>query len=326
MAGCLVVTYHYIRDAKSSNFPHLKALLVDAFRTQLEGLCHRYVPIDYRTFHRALIGEIEMSEPSVLLTFDDGLIEHHETVFPILNDRNLPAVFFVPTSCFVQPKMLNVHRVHFLLAHLGADRLREEIAARLGEVLLNRTLDVRLATSLYQRDIPPDAAVKQLLHFELPYDIVDPLLARLFEHYFDDEQDFARDLYCSLPMLKEMSRAGMTLGAHTWHHRVLSRLSVEEQRLEVADAPEFIRKLSGQNEIPFCYPFGLPATYGVETLPILEAAGYASAFTVIAKPVEFKKVNLFELPRTDTNDVDTLEASETKKNSHLNGVREHSRC
>ena len=47
---------------------------------------------------------------------------------------------------------------------------------------------------------------------------------------------FARELYLDEPMIREMAAGGMTFGYHTRTHRMLSRLRVEEQRQELPAA------------------------------------------------------------------------------------------
>lgn len=303
MSECLVVTFHYVRDAASSRFPHLKALAVADFQAHLDWLCRHYEPVDYPTMHGALAGGEVLAPRTALLTFDDGFIDHYTTVLPILLQRKLSGVFFVPTACLTQPRMLNVHRTHFLLAQLGPQRLREEVAARSGRIRGAASGARAALESLYRWDERPDAAVKRWLNYELPYAAADDLLRDLFVEHLGDECSFAASLYCNRSMLQEMSRAGMALGGHTWSHRVLSRLSQREQQMEVGRAPALIRALTAQRLVPFCYPYGLASTYTALTKQTLERAGYASGFTVRPGPVRFHRADLFELPRTDVRDL-----------------------
>lgn len=298
MSECLVVTYHYVRDTERTEFPALHALSVEAFERQIKWLMSRYLIIDYPTFEKALRGLVTMQEPTALLTFDDGLTDHYRVVFPFLRTMGLKGVFFIPTHCLIEPKMLNPNRTQFLLARLGAVRFRNEVTAYVDQIPSENK--ARLSChDLYRWDLPPDAALKQLLNYEASYAEADSILHMLFEKHIGDEREFAAELYCGPEELCEMADAGMTLGGHSWHHRVLSRLSMEEQQSELSQAVDLIHKLAKQRSVPFCYPFGLPATFTDDTVSILKKEGYATAFTIVSELVHFERSRPFELPRID---------------------------
>nr|MBI3611654.1 polysaccharide deacetylase family protein [Nitrospirota bacterium] len=308
-ATCSVVMYHYVRDVQKTAYPGIKALSVEHFEQQLDWLTSHYRIIDYPTFHAAVVGDLVLDHPTAILTFDDGLTDHYETVLPRLRQRGLTGVFYVPTGCFDERRMLNVHKIHYLLSFLGAELLRDEVTAAF-ERRPGQVRDVTKATNGYRFEDSPDAAVKRLLNYEVRYEVADAVLSELFAKHLGDERESAAELYCSKAMLKEMADAGMTLGGHTRNHRVLSRLSPDEQRREVAGVPAMIGDLCGQRLVPFCFPYGLAGTYGTETLRAIEEEGYASAVTIVAEPVRFGQAQRFELPRLDTRDIEDVRLAE----------------
>ena len=129
------------------------------------------------------------------------------------------------------------------------------------------------------------------------------LLTTLFARYVGDDRAFARGLYLDAAMVREMAAAGMTFGYHTRSHRMLSRLTPAEQRGELNDGVAWIRELTGQRTVSFCYPWGGRRTYSAETLEILERAGYSTAFNTERRRVNAQRDHRFELPRVDTRDL-----------------------
>jgi len=117
------------------------------------------------------------------------------------------------------------------------------------------------------------------------------------------ESEFARSLYVSRAQISEMAAGGMTFGGHTRTHRVLSRLSDDEQYDELADGFTLIRELTGQDSIPFCYPYGHPQTYNQATLEHLSKLGYSTAFNTVRRPLETADFERYALPRFDTRDL-----------------------
>ena len=53
---------------------------------------------------------------SILLTFDDGYIDHWKYVFPYLKEKKITGNFYPPTQAIKNKKVLNVNKVRFILA------------------------------------------------------------------------------------------------------------------------------------------------------------------------------------------------------------------
>lgn len=301
---CLVVMYHYVRDVERTKFPAIKALSVADFERQLDWIQEHYEVVDYRMFEEAVRGKCVLPHPSALLTFDDGLVDHYETVFPILHRRGLSGVFFVSDAVLApDPLLLTVHKIHFLLAHLGVALFTAVVWKELNRCSVLPAYDHCDHPALYRYDVPFNADIKRLLNYELPYDRVDTMLDRVFREHLGDPGAFARHLYLTPPMVRALVAGGMTVGGHTVSHRVLSRLSTEEQEGELSQAIIAIRALTGQHSIPFCYPYGHRNTYNVDTLTHLQRLGYSLSFTAVRGLVHFGKDPLHELPRFDTKDL-----------------------
>jgi hypothetical protein len=213
-------------------------------------------------------------------------------------------MFFVsPTNSDEHPRVLNVQKVQLLLAIMGGEALLRELDALVARAGFVRPTQPAHPV-LYRYDTAADRQVKQLLNYDLPYEIADDVLRTLFTRHVGDEKEMAQELYLTLDMIREMSSAGMVFGFHTRHHRVLSRLSVRAQRAEIDGGVQWIRDLTGQRAVPFCYPHGHAHVYTTETVDIVRAAGYAMAFTAVRGPATFGTHSWFEIPRYDTRDLD----------------------
>jgi peptidoglycan/xylan/chitin deacetylase (PgdA/CDA1 family) len=306
--GCTIVFYHYVRNVERTRFPGIRGLSVDAFAAQVDWLRERYEIVDGPTFERAVLTGSALSRPAALLTFDDGLIDHYEHVFPVLAARGLGGIFFVSGATLRgTPQLLNVHKAHFLLSHLGAERFSAEAA----EALAAAGFDDRGApsaapgvrTGVYRYDEAPDVHIKRVLNYEAPYPVVDRVLGELFARHLGDAAAFARELYLSPAHVREMGDGGMTFGFHTETHKVLSRLDRTAQRDELAGGVALVSQLTGQERVPFCYPYGFPHTYNADTLDVLEDCGYSMAFNTARREAMPRIDPRFELPRFDTRDV-----------------------
>lgn len=304
-----VVTYHYVRNAERSEFPRLRACPVSAFEAQVEFLTSRFAVVDYPTFEALVGGGRGPGGPVALLTFDDGFVDHYETVLPILRRHGVSGLFFVIGATLRDPPRLpNVHRIHFLLAHLGAKRFAAEVRRELAALDGASPLDLSVREGIYRYDSDEDRRLKRWLNYEVPMEVAEAILGTLFERHIGALEAFARRLYLTPTMIREMTDAGMAFGWHTERHPVLSRLDASGQRGELAAGVGVVKALTGQTSVPFCYPYGHAHTFDGETLRLLAELRYAMAFTVEQAPVPLGPParDPYTLPRIDCTAVPPL--------------------
>lgn len=304
MNRCLIVMYHYVRDTACTEFPSIRALSPGAFVQQLDWLGTEHRIIDMETLQAAVEGRAALPSNAALLTFDDGFVDHYATVFPALRARGLSGVFFLSDDACAATRLLGVHKTHFLLARLGATAFADAVLAecRAAGVAAGSVDDTPVfgIDTWERRD---ERAVKRLLNYELPFAVAEQVLDALFVRHIGDPSAFAGRLYLDAPMIRDMARAGMIFGYHTRSHRMLSRLSPIEQADELRGGVEWIRSLTGQRSVPFCYPWGGAATYSAETVRLLEEAGFSLAFNTVRRQAAIGVDPRFELPRFDTRDL-----------------------
>ena len=284
-------------------FPDIRALTPDLFTRQLDWLQERHTIVTIDDLRYALDGRHSLPPRAALLTFDDGFIDHFATVFPLLRERGLSGVFFIAhDACGPSPRVLGVHKTHFLLARLGAhalgravleeSRIAADVAGRTGSVFGNDRWDAQ-----------DEHAVRHLLNYELPLGEAERVLDLLFARHVGETGAFARSLYLDEAQIRAMAAGGITFGYHTRSHRMLSRLEPAQQRDELAGGVDWIGGLTGQASVPFCYPWGGIKTYTAETVRALSDLGYSLAFNTVRRRLRIGHDGRYELPRIDTRDL-----------------------
>ena len=109
--------YHFVRDLRNSRYPGIKGLSVDDFRGQIEYVRRRFMPIGVGDLLAALESPGQPLPPRpLLLTFDDGYRDHCDNVLPILMENGLTACFFPPAKAVTKHEVLDVNKIHFVLA------------------------------------------------------------------------------------------------------------------------------------------------------------------------------------------------------------------
>jgi peptidoglycan/xylan/chitin deacetylase (PgdA/CDA1 family) len=304
-----IVMYHYVRDLKLSRFPAIKGLPVERFRRQLDYIQGHYTPITVETLLGALQSADQALPPNaVLLTFDDGYSDHFANVFPLLDARGIQGCFFPPAQAILEHKVLDVNKIHFVLAS-GREpgQLLERVMKAVSETAPNYILQSK---EFYLQNLGGDhrydsrevVTLKRLLQRELPEPVRHAVVRSLFAEYVtSDETAFACELYMSLDQIACLNRHGMHIGSHAYSHVWLNHLSPEAQALEIDQSLEFLQKLGVErHEWTMCYPYG---GFNNSLLQILRDRSCRLGFAVEARVANLDVDDYLTLPRVDTNDL-----------------------
>lgn len=292
----LVVNYHYVR---SPGPLRLRGLDPIAFRRQLDLLLKIGRPASPADLWAAALGDrARLHEGDrFLLTFDDGLLDHVETVAPELERRGIRAFFFVTTLPW-EGRLLDVHRVHLLL---GAHSPELLLRAALEELGGDQRLDEEGARRQYAHEDADGARFKYLINFQLTPALRGPLLDRLFERLLGSEADWVERVYLGADDVRRLKEAGHEVGLHSHAHRVLSALPSEEMGRDLGENLTRLEAATGVRPWAIAYPYGTAAAVSKQVVDTAAAVGMKVGFTMRPGVVD-PGDDLLLLPRIDTND------------------------
>jgi peptidoglycan/xylan/chitin deacetylase (PgdA/CDA1 family) len=303
-----IIMYHYVRDLQRSRFPAIKGLSTERFRRQLDHIQAHYTPVRMGDVWGALSSGAELPPNAILLTFDDGYSDHFTNVFPLLDARGIQGCFFPPAQAVLEQRVLDVNKIHFLLAAMpDAEGLLESVFSMLPEFAGSYPLKtceyyVSCIAEQHRYDVHQVTVLKRLLQRELPEPVRTEIVRRLFAaHVTADEAAFSHELYMSVEQLACIRNHGMHIGSHGYRHAWLNHLSAEDQAREVDQSLGFLSKLGVTLEDwTMCYPYG---GYDDSLLDILRARQCRLGFTVEARVAQIGVDDPLLLPRLDTNDL-----------------------
>jgi|SRR5476649_73795 len=305
-APLTIVMYHYVRPLARSRFPRIKGLDVTLFDEQIEFLRRNYSIVSMDAVLDALDGVGELPARPALLTFDDGYADHYSHVLPRLVDRSLTAAFFPPASAVMDHRVLDVNKIHFVLA---SPVPIEQLVAKIENACRTRSEEFDLKGVAEYRtehwmpnefDPAPVNFVKRMLQVALPQRLRAELTARLFsEVVSSDEAAFAEELYASVEQLKLMVALGMHVGSHSETHPWLSHLSRVEQEREILGSLRLLSAVGMPDaRRTLCYPYG---EFDAHTIDILKDNGFSAAVTTRTAVAKVAPSERYLLPRLDTN-------------------------
>jgi len=300
--------YHYVRQLEGSRYPGIKGRRVTEFEGQLEYIAANHTVVDVDQVIAALQGVNTLPDDALWLTFDDGYADHYENVLPALQRRGWKGSFFPPSRAILQGKVLDVNKVHFILASMEdvtpvVDAIREFIEALGGDERV-KPFDFYWQELAHANRFDPAEIIfiKRILQMGLPADLRGELTDRLFKiHVSADQAAFAAQLYLSEEQLMEMIEAGMHVGSHGASHIWMDRLSEAEQRTEIIESLLFLEALGVEvKEWVMCYPYG---ANNKSLHRVLAQLGCVLGISGEVATAQLGQHSPLALPRLDTNDL-----------------------
>jgi peptidoglycan/xylan/chitin deacetylase (PgdA/CDA1 family) len=310
--------YHYVRDLPRTTHPRIKGLLLSEFRHQIKYLSKFHEFVTVADCIAAIRGDQDLPSNAVLLTFDDGFLDHYTNVFPVLDELGVQGCFFPPARAILTHEVLDVNKIHFLLASIDSP---DEILAEIFRSMEEARTEFSLESDEYyidrfckpmRFDDKYIGLIKKLLQRELPSELRSRILNALFSQFVSaDEAAFSEQLYMSLDQMRCMQRNGMYIGSHCYDHIWLNSLDDREQERQIDLSIDFLREVEAPTEDwVMCYPHG---GYDERTVNILRKRKCAFALTTRVGLANISQENAFELERLDTNDFPKGPALEPNK-------------
>ncbi len=315
--GPAVLTYHGVFPAGYKIVdPSLDGSLVsaDVFRRQLRFAKEEYNVISPGDFLKWCESGSELPPRSILLTCDDGLQNSLSEMLPILEEFELECLFFVTgASLSHTPTMLWYEKLYLML--LAAP---ESVALELFEIGLKGE-----AASRQQKRLLWWAMVKKLSQYDMNRrgTILERIRTRLgLSERWDDQYRVdpvltRRFAVLNQSDLRQLANAGMSIGAHTLSHPMLSQSSPDTAWREISESKHCIEQALGQEVWALAYPFGDSSSVTPREVEMASRAGFKSAFLNVGGGFGTRTPK-FSLPRIHV----TAEMSLVEFEAHISGV------
>lgn len=276
-----VITYHRILEPTDpAANPTLVSATPESFERQVRHLASRYRVVSSQEVLDALHGGRTLPPRAVLITFDDAYRDFGEIAWPILQHYSLPALLFVPTAHPDHPeRAFWWDRLHHAFTRTPRPHWK---GSPLGTLELHTPM-VRQASIRRLQEL-----LKRLPHTEA-MSTVDGICAELGE-----PEPAERVL--GWAELRTLALEGVTLGAHTRTHPVLTRVGLEVARAEISGSRADLARRTGTVPRVFCYPFG---AHDEAVVALVAAAGFEMAVSCVRGQNRLESMDPLRLRRTN---------------------------
>lgn len=307
MSKLHIIMYHYVRDLQNSRYPDIKGMDYQLFRHQIGFLKNNFHVISMEQAIEAWNSpHAKLPENAVLLTFDDGYIDNFTMVFPVLAEYGIQGSFFVPGKILAERKLLDVNKIHFVLASANTEDLIKDIfdyldeyRRNMGGIPSNDELFKKYAVKA-RYDDEKIIFVKRILQTALSEEIRNDISSRLFNKYVGvSETVFAHELYMNTDQVRCMRSEGMFFGLHGYDHYWLGNLPEKVMEDDINTALEVLEEYIDYHNWVINYPYG---SYNPHVLEYIKSRGCRLGLTTKVEVADNKKHNKYMLPRLDCND------------------------
>lgn len=296
--GLAVLTYHGVlpQDYRSVD-PVLDGSLVTAraLRQQLRFLKTHYNVISPDEFLTWRDRGTELPSRAVLLTCDDGLSNCRSEMLPILLEEQVKCLFLV-TGASAQQVPGRLWYEDLFLLFLRGEAGPFEIFA--GGLSITGQLG-----SLEQRRVAWWDTVKDLSQFgaQARAALLEEAKAQLGLQGSSQTKTEAQSWkqrfnLLTLSELQSLSSAGMTIGAHTMTHPMLSKSPDEIVKVEIVTSKAKLESVLQKSVWAFAYPFGSPESVTKKIVSRVQDAGFSAAFLNYGGGLGVD-MPLYEIPR-----------------------------
>lgn len=257
----VVLMYHRVIDPEDLSAPDTHFLhpgmyvTKQAFEMQMEYISRNYRVIDADR----LVSAVKSGDAlpgACVITLDDGWRDTYSCAFPILKKYGLPATVFLVSDYVGTSRWFWPEKISLVLAkYLAAGGQRESWVAgcptirRLGlfPLLANPRLTSTARIILFIEALKFWGASDRT-------HVIHELGEVLAAH--DVEVTYSGRLLMNWDEVAEMTKSGITFGAHTKTHPILTRVPNDEAAQEIAESRAALERHLGRPCPFFCYPNG----------------------------------------------------------------------
>lgn len=325
--AAVIVTYHRVHDFEID--PENIAVTTRHFEEHVSAFARRYTLMTVGEVLDHLRDRRPLPRNAVVITLDDGYVDCHAAVLPILRAHEARATSFVVAD-FVDSDR-----------ELWWDAI-ERVCLRPGT--LPRTIGLRVHGAPFEFSLSPEACdlsagtsraladwdvtqpprherhnlyleLRKMLHpLDAPTRIA--VLDELAEQTGTPTRARAAHRGVTTSELRELDSSGhFEIGAHTVSHQSLAHHSAAEQRAEIEGGKARLEELLGHAVSSFSYPYGSYDSFSAQTRLLVQQAGLGGACTTeLGRRLPWGSVALttdsFELPRTASWDTSAAQMTE----------------
>lgn len=281
-----ILLYHGVApEVKDGIYNYRKKFIPPhQFEKQIQYLKDHYTILKLDDAVTALKNNTPLPPFPLVITFDDGYKNNLEYASPILQKYNVPATIFVVTDFIENKTPLWVDRLEYVVGHgkTFADKTYQE----------KTKIDDTLRNSF--KHIPTQEREECLQQLEKE-NVVSLATSSDFELYAP----------CTFEEMAFHNTKGISFGAHTVHHPILTQLPFEEAKAEISDSVAMLKNKNLLSSCIFAYPNGQSSDFNEDIKLAVKDSGCKGAVSTLSG-TNTASTDLYALKRYTMDGTDSM--------------------
>ncbi|MDR1140347.1 MAG: polysaccharide deacetylase family protein [Planctomycetaceae bacterium] len=247
------------------------AVTISQFDEQLRELKKHWQPVSLNQIRNAVENDIPLPDYAVHVSFDDGYKNNLTLAAPLLARYEIPATIFVTTNLTAtQNQLIWALEIHERLTVLPDSKIHfgdKTYELPPPETPQRTEISLELLNQIKHITVEERENVLQFLRDRTEIDFTPSWKRELYEFLNWDE-------------LRLLRKQGMSIGAHTLSHPVLSSLDQAELNRELLESKKCIERELGVECDALAYPFGSAYDFSDRVIDMVRRVGFRLAFTL----------------------------------------------
>ncbi|MGB9334356.1 MAG: polysaccharide deacetylase family protein [Candidatus Acidiferrales bacterium] len=258
----VILCYHRVG---TGGIPYYSELDAKEFEKQMRFLRIRYRILPLEQLVREIADSQSIGQ-GVAVTFDDGYRGLYTEALPILSKYQIPATVYLIGNAVETGEPAWYDKIFLALQVFPKNAF--EIQLDTPRRFVFPTPESRIA-----------AAVEIVAHLRRVPDAERRACCFALENQVALPADALANRMLNWSQVKEMQKAGISFGAHTMTHPVLSRLALPEAERELRESKHLLEDRLQTPVLDFAYPFGHEHDCSADVERLAARCGFRSAVT-----------------------------------------------
>jgi peptidoglycan/xylan/chitin deacetylase (PgdA/CDA1 family) len=280
-----ILMYHRV-SPKKDDWSH-ESLSPQAFESQMEYFCREYEILPLDDLAQYIHQGKSLPHKAVVVTLDDGYKDNYIYAYPIFKKYHIPATVFITTGHIGTGKLFWWDKVSYFIQHTVIENLNLE---ELGRFSLQSVHDKSRASFMITERL------KKLPEKRKAF-IIEKLIS--ISGVESPSQGTGKELILSWDEVREMNNHGITFGAHTVNHPILTNIPLEQAKWEIVQSKRDIKEKLGKEVTTFSYPNG---NFNPEIAQFVKESGFTCAVSALPSKLISPNDSPYELSRIRVGD------------------------
>jgi peptidoglycan/xylan/chitin deacetylase (PgdA/CDA1 family) len=232
--------YHVVEPYYADFYKNLyKPLTLERWLKDIDFLIDNYKPLSPEEFHYFVINNLKPKKKSFFLTFDDGLREIYDIVFPVLSSKGIKPAVFVNTDYIDNKDLFYRYSVSLIIEKIKQQPSLEKLVLS----IMNDFTNIN-GKNVFEKLLNINYSNKEILNKIFPVCDID--IKEILDKYKP---------YLTWEQIKLLADNGWYIGSHGTNHKNFQLMSEQEAINDLKKSFNEIESHVHQKFRIFAFPF-----------------------------------------------------------------------